>query len=117
MTIDGYQIQPSFKNSIKSWYKCGCQNNEDEGLILDHQNDCSLENVKSIYSWKTKENYNSANLLELLDLFTWMDSSHSNVWTFLVKQFLVHQKSLLIKTCLELLHFFKLFMIGVIAKK
>lgn len=59
VTIDGYQIQPSFKNSIKSWCIIGCQNNEDEGLILDHQNDCSLENVKSIYSWKTNENYNN----------------------------------------------------------
>lgn len=56
--ISGYQIQPSQKNSIRSWCIIGCENNDDEGLILDHQDNCSLENEKSFYSWKTKETYN-----------------------------------------------------------
>ena len=56
--ITGYQIQPSHKNSITSWCIIGCKDNDDEGLILDHQNNCSLENVNSLYTFKTNDDYN-----------------------------------------------------------
>lgn len=55
VSITGYEIQPDHKNSIKNWCIIGCENNNDEGLIIDHQTNCSLENEKSFYSWKTSD--------------------------------------------------------------
>lgn len=73
--IDGYQIRPSQKNSIKSWCIIGCQNNDDEGLVLDHQNMLSLENESSFYSWKTKDEYKDKSFRIIR--FVGLDSSFS----------------------------------------
>lgn len=55
VSITGYEIQPASKNSIKNWCIIGCENNDDEGVTLDHQTNCDLENEKSLYSWKIND--------------------------------------------------------------
>lgn len=52
VSISAYHIQPAKKGSIKRWALLGCLSNQDEGTVLDHQDNSPLENKNSYYSFK-----------------------------------------------------------------